>query len=86
MADLLSKVADRKIMPAYVSKLLAAVKPAEKGANKLSLSLSPPFSEPLSERELEILQLIAQGILQPRDQQATFPGAEHHQRVQPQNL
>ena len=59
MAHLLSAATARGIMPDYVSKLLAvfAVEKPE--------SVSPPAQalvDPLSERELEILSLIAAGL------------------------
>jgi LuxR family transcriptional regulator, maltose regulon positive regulatory protein len=59
MAQLLSTAAARGIKPVYVRQLLAGfeakVQPrAEKSAQ--------PLVEPLSQRELEVLQLIAQGL------------------------
>ena len=65
MAQLLSKTADLGIMPDYTGKLLAAFK-AEAQAGE-SASYSPPIPpaqsqlELLSQRELEVLHLIAQG-------------------------
>jgi LuxR family maltose regulon positive regulatory protein len=66
MAQLLSKAADRGVMPSYVEKLLAAFE-AEKQKIGASSSLPPVTTvqsliEPLSQRELEVLQLIAQGL------------------------
>ena len=66
MAQLLSEAAAHGIMPDYVAKLLAAFE-AEKRKTKDKPDLSPapsvqPLSEPLSQRELEVLQLIAQGL------------------------
>jgi len=66
MARLLAEAATRGIMPDYIGKLLVVFE-AEKAR---SASESPPRSlphlqpliEPLSERELEVLQLIAQGL------------------------
>ena len=63
MAQLLLEAASRGVMPNYVSKLLAAIE-AEKRINK---DKPDPFSagslvESLSQRELEILKLIAQGL------------------------
>jgi LuxR family maltose regulon positive regulatory protein len=59
MADLLSKAAAQGIMPNFVSKLLGAFETVGKqDASKSVQSLI----DPLSERELEILQLIAQGL------------------------
>jgi LuxR family maltose regulon positive regulatory protein len=61
-ADLLSKVVAQGIMPSYVSKLLEAFDDEKRGNSK---PFQPPVQsliEPLSERELEVLQLIAQGL------------------------
>ena len=62
MAGLLSKAAAQGIMPDYISKLLAAFEAEGKSGDKSSQSLPQPIIEPLSGRELEILQLIAQGL------------------------
>jgi LuxR family maltose regulon positive regulatory protein len=63
MAQLLSEAASRGVMPDYMSKLLAVFEAeAEKGVDKSSLPLAQPLIEPLSQRELEVLQLIAQGL------------------------
>ncbi|MFC1879740.1 LuxR C-terminal-related transcriptional regulator [Chloroflexota bacterium] len=59
MVQLLSEVAAQGIMPNYVSKLLAVFE-AEKQKN--DLSPSQQLVDPLSERELEILTLIAAGL------------------------
>jgi LuxR family maltose regulon positive regulatory protein len=63
MAQLLSKAAAQGIMPDYVGKLLAAFE-AEK--QKTENKSSPPplqiLIEPLSQRELDVLRLIAQGL------------------------
>ena len=56
MAGLLSKAAAHRIMPDYIAKLLAAFK------NKSNLSSAQPLIELLSQREIEVLQLIAQGL------------------------
>jgi LuxR family transcriptional regulator, maltose regulon positive regulatory protein len=66
MAHLLSEAAAHGIMPDYVAKLLAAFE-AEKRKTKDKPDLSPapsiqPLSEPLSQRELKVLQLLAQGL------------------------
>jgi LuxR family transcriptional regulator, maltose regulon positive regulatory protein len=60
MAQLLSKAATQGIMPSYVAKLLAAFE-SEKQAQPQA-TLVQPLVEPLSQRELEVLQLIAQGL------------------------
>ena len=63
MAQLLSGAAAHDMMPHYVGKLLAALEAEEqKNPNKSDLSLAQPPIEPLSQRELEVLKLIAQGF------------------------
>jgi LuxR family maltose regulon positive regulatory protein len=60
MADLLQLAMSRKITPGYTSRLLAA-RQAEQG--KLTTQgEAQPLVEPLTERELEILNLIAAGL------------------------
>lgn len=63
MARLLSETAAHGIKPEYISKLLAVFE-AEKQKSEHKAYLSPvqPLVEPLSQRELEVLQLIAQGL------------------------
>jgi LuxR family transcriptional regulator, maltose regulon positive regulatory protein len=66
MAHLLSEAAALGIMPDYVGKLLAVFE-TEKPKSEDESSLPPappaqPLIEPLSRRELEVLQLIAQGL------------------------
>jgi LuxR family maltose regulon positive regulatory protein len=82
MFQLLSEAATQGIMPAYLTKLLAAFEfetttttateppPSHQRAKPLAThpqtSIQPapfaPLSEPLSQRELEVLQLVAQGL------------------------
>jgi len=63
MAHLLSKAADHGILPDYVGKLLATVEADRKKSEyESSLLLAQPLVEPLSEREVEVLQLIARGL------------------------
>jgi LuxR family transcriptional regulator, maltose regulon positive regulatory protein len=63
MAQLLSEVAARGVMPDYVSKLLAAFESEKQDdEDKLSPPSAQSLIEPLSQRELEVLQLIAQGL------------------------
>jgi LuxR family maltose regulon positive regulatory protein len=62
MVDLLTQAAAQGMKPIYISKLLAAFDGEETGTVKPDLLLSQPLPEPLSERELEILQLIAGGL------------------------
>ena len=63
MADLLSETAAHGIMPDYTGKLLAVFGiEGQKHENKSYLPLVQPLIEPLSQRELEVLQLLAQGL------------------------
>jgi LuxR family maltose regulon positive regulatory protein len=66
MAQLLSEAAARGVMPDYVGKLLAAFEAdQQKSEGRPYLPSAPPSQpliEPLSERELEVLQLVAQGL------------------------
>ena len=64
MARLLYEALSREIAPDYVRKLLAAfpgVKPEKAAVNQLKTS-DADWIEPLSDRELEVLQLIAEGL------------------------
>jgi LuxR family maltose regulon positive regulatory protein len=66
MAQLLSEAATQGIMPDYIGKLLAVFE-AEKRKSEDKPDLSPaspaqPLIEPLSQRELKVLQLMAQGL------------------------
>jgi len=63
MAQLLSEAASRGIMPDYIGKLLAAFESdAQQSEDKPDLPPAQPLIDPLSQRELKILQLIAQGL------------------------
>jgi LuxR family transcriptional regulator, maltose regulon positive regulatory protein len=63
IANLLSEAAARGIMPDYAGRLLAAFRvEQQKGEGKPLRSTAMPLSEPMSQRELEILQLLAQGL------------------------
>jgi LuxR family maltose regulon positive regulatory protein len=63
MAELLSEAAAKGIMPDYTGKLLVAFEAeAPKNADKPHSTSAQPLIEPLSQRELEVLQLIAQGL------------------------
>jgi len=57
LAELLRRTKIQSITPNYVSKILAALKPVQPSAPGLQ-----PLLDPLSERELEILQMIATGM------------------------
>ncbi len=63
MMQLLREASAREIMPDYTDKLLAAFE-AEKRKSEEKPYLLPtqPLIDPLSQRELKILQLIAQGL------------------------
>ena len=70
MAQLLQTAAAHGIVPDYVARLLSvweAGRQGEDGPSPSRVSPAPsppaqPLSEPLSERELEVLRLIAQGL------------------------
>jgi LuxR family maltose regulon positive regulatory protein len=65
MAKLLSEAAVRSLAPDYVGRLLAACKaetPAKTVESHPSSPSSQPLVEPLSQRELEVLQLVAEGL------------------------
>ncbi len=63
MAHLLSEAAAQGIMPDYTSKLLAVLDAEnQRSEDRSYLSKAQPLIEPLSQRELEVLQLIAQGL------------------------
>jgi len=63
MMQLLREASAREIMPDYTDKLLAAFEAEkQKSEDKPDLPLAQPLIDPLSQRELKILQLIAQGL------------------------
>ena len=63
MIQLLREASAREIMPDYIGKLLAAFEAEkQKSQDKPDLPHGLPLIEPLSQRELEILKLIAQGL------------------------
>ena len=63
MARLLSEAAAHGIMLDYTAKLLAVFEAEEhKSADESHLPPAQSLTEPLSQRELEVLQLIAQGL------------------------
>jgi LuxR family maltose regulon positive regulatory protein len=66
MTHLLLEISALGIMPDYVDKLLAAFK-AEQQMNEFEsyqhfTPSTQPLIEPLSQRELQVLQLVAQGL------------------------
>ena len=67
MARLLAEAFSRGIMPEYTARLLSAFsnelpKAPESASSPISPPPVQPLVEPLSQRELEVLQLIAQGL------------------------
>jgi LuxR family maltose regulon positive regulatory protein len=64
MARLLYEALSREIAPEYVQKLLAAFPDVEPEKEVMSqpIVIDSEWIEPLSERELEVLQLIAEGL------------------------
>ena len=67
MARLLYKALSHEIAPDYVRRLLGAFPVAEPEQPDPSISQAPESAmiEPLSERELEVLQLLAEGLTNP---------------------
>lgn len=59
MRQLLYEVASRGMMPEYTSKLLSVLDSENPGETSLPFQ---PLIEPLSPRELEVLQLVAEGL------------------------
>jgi LuxR family maltose regulon positive regulatory protein len=63
MLQLLRETSARKIMPDYTGKLLSAFEAEKrKSKDKPDLPLTQPLIDQLSQRELEILQLLANGL------------------------
>ena len=63
MAQLLSEAKAQGMMPDYIEKLLAGFEvEQQKKAVKSPPSAAPSLIDPLSQRELEVLKLIAQGL------------------------
>jgi len=62
MAQLLSQAAAHGMLPEYIGKLLAVFESEQQSVDKSHLSAAQPLVEPLSQRELEVLRLIAQGL------------------------
>ena len=60
MAGLLAEAVAHGIAPEYVKRLLLAFAVAAQPTNKAVAA--PALAEPLSDRELEVLQLVAQGL------------------------
>jgi LuxR family maltose regulon positive regulatory protein len=63
MMQLLREASANKIMPDYSDKLLAAFRAEQQGSiDKPDKAPVQPLIEPLSQRELEVLRLISQGL------------------------
>jgi LuxR family maltose regulon positive regulatory protein len=63
IAPLLSAAAAQGILPDYAGKLLEAIEPvAQKRGEETSVSSQHSLAEPLTQRELEVLRLVAQGL------------------------
>ncbi len=62
MARLLYKAAERGIAPQYGGRLLASIGTSEEATPESKFSAASSMVEPLSERELQVLQLIAGGL------------------------
>ena len=62
MADLLHQATAQNLTPNYTTKLLAAFNQSSQPPSLLAPQPSPLLLDPLSDRELEILQLIATGL------------------------
>ncbi|MEM7129811.1 MAG: LuxR C-terminal-related transcriptional regulator [Chloroflexota bacterium] len=66
MAQLLTEAASSKVVPEYVDKLLAAFEsenlPTRDGFMPILPLASQPLIDPLSQREVEVLHLVAQGF------------------------
>jgi LuxR family maltose regulon positive regulatory protein len=62
MAKLLSEAVRQTIMPDYARKLLTAFDAEQRKNTGTSVQPAQSLLDPLSERELEVLQLIAQGL------------------------
>jgi LuxR family maltose regulon positive regulatory protein len=62
MAHLLSQVAAQGLMPDYLGKVCAVFEAEQQHEATSSVPPTPPLTPPLSRREVEVLQLIAQGL------------------------
>jgi LuxR family maltose regulon positive regulatory protein len=62
MAQLLSEAGTLGVMPDYIGKLLAAFEDETMDERRMTESSPSSSVEPLSQRELEVLKLIAQGL------------------------
>lgn len=62
MAQLLSACAAREILPDYVHKLMAAFEARKSELEDQPAPAARRLVEPLSDRELEVLRLVAEGL------------------------
>lgn len=62
MARLLAEACARGVTPPYASRLLALVSPEEQRKDVVSLPDIQSLADPLTQRELEVLHLVAQGL------------------------
>jgi LuxR family maltose regulon positive regulatory protein len=62
MAELLSEAKIQGIFPTYADRLLDAIEQEKQGHTERHIDHSESLTTPLSSRELEVLQLIAQGL------------------------
>lgn len=86
MAALLSEAVVKGIMPHYASQLLSAFEAEHpKARDKSFPAAMPSLIEPLSQRELEVLRLIAQGLSNQEISQQLFLALDtvkgHNRRI-----
>jgi LuxR family maltose regulon positive regulatory protein len=62
MAQLLAEAAAQGIMPEYVARLSSVQQTGDDISDRFSSPRSQPLIEPLSQRELEVLRLVAEGL------------------------
>ena len=90
MAQLLSEAVVHGVMPDYIGALRAAFD--AEGRRSEEQTGSPPSApaqsliEQLSQRELEVLHLIAQGLSNREISERLFLALEHGERAQSENL
>jgi LuxR family maltose regulon positive regulatory protein len=80
MAHLLRQSADLGIAPSYVGQILAVLDPDTRERPAIDMS---SLVEPLSDREIEVLELLADGLTNPEIGQRLFislPTVKSHTR------